>query len=73
MKQLWNIARSGVIILSILIFTPLVIPKNDFQPELFGMPYTLWVGILAYFGYVGLIFIGIYAHSRVNREEKDHD
>ena len=30
MKQLWNIARLGVIILSIVIFTPIVIPMNKF-------------------------------------------
>lgn len=63
----------GVIILSILIFTPLVIPKNEFMPELMGMPYTLWVGILAYFGYVAFIMIGIYAHSKVKKEEDGND
>lgn len=63
----------GVIILSILIFTPLVIPKNEFRPEVMGLPYTLWAGILAYFGYVALIMIGIYAHSQVKKEEGGHD
>ena len=73
MKKLWMFARLGVIILSILIFTPLVIPKNEFRPEFMGLPYTLWVGILAYFGYVALIMIGIYAHSRLKKEEGSHD
>jgi uncharacterized membrane protein len=73
MKRLWTLARLGVIILSILIFTPLVIPKNEFRPEFMGMPYTLWVGILAYFGYVALIMIGIYAHSKVKKEEGGND
>jgi hypothetical protein len=73
MKRLWNFVRIGVIILSILIFTPLVIPKNEYKPEYMGLPYTLWVGILAYFGYVVLIMIGIYAHSKVKKEEGAHD
>jgi hypothetical protein len=73
MKKLWSFARLGVIILSILIFTPLVIPKNEFRPEFIGLPYTLWAGILAYFGYVALIMIGIYAHSRVKIEEGSDD
>lgn len=73
MKRLWNFVRIGVIILSILIFTPLVIPKNEYKPEFLGLPYTLWVGILAYFGYVALIMIGIYAHSKVKKEEGAHD
>jgi hypothetical protein len=73
MKQLWKSTRFGVIILSILIFTPLVIPKNEFKPELMGLPYTLWTGILAYFGYVTLILIGIFAHSRIYKEGDSHD
>ena len=73
MKRLWNFARIGVIILSILIFTPLVIPKNEYKPEFIGLPYTLWVGILAYFGYVAFIMIWIYAHSKVKKEEGAHD
>ena len=73
MKILWNFARIGMIILSILIFTPLVIPKNEYKPEFIGLPYTLWAGILAYFAYVALIMIGIYAHSKVKKEEGAHD
>jgi Ca2+/H+ antiporter len=73
MKLIWKSARLGVILLSILIFTPVVIPKNEFKPEVIGLPYTLWVGILVYFAYVALILIGIRAHSRIYRERNRHD
>lgn len=73
MKNLWKFTRLGVVLLSILIFTPLVIPENVYKPEVAGLPYTLWTGILAYLGFVVLILTGIYAHSRINREGKDHD
>ena len=73
MKNLWKFTRAGVIILSILIFTPLVIPANEYNPKLIGLPYTLWTGILAYFGYVALILIGIFAHSKIYREGDKHD
>jgi len=73
MKRLWNFARLGVVILSILIFTPIVIPKNVFEPELVGLPYTLWTGILAYFCYVALIMVGIFAHSHIYKEGGSDD
>jgi hypothetical protein len=73
MKILWNTCRVGVIILSILIFTPLVTPKNIFQPELYGLPYTLWMGILVYILFVVLILLGIMAHSRIYKERSGHD
>jgi hypothetical protein len=73
MRNLWKITRLAVVLLSILIFTPLVIPDHVFKPEIAGLPYTLWTGILVYIGYVALIMTGIFAHSRINREGKDHD
>ena len=30
----------------IISFTSLVIPENVYKPLLFGMPYSLWMGIL---------------------------
>jgi hypothetical protein len=73
MRLLWKSARLGVIILSVLIFTPIVIPANEFRPQFMGLPYTLWAGILVYFGYVFLILLGIRAHSRIFKERERHD
>lgn len=73
MKNLWKFTRAGVIVLSILIFTPLVIPSNEYKPEVAGLPYTLWTGMVAYFGYVAFILIGIFSHSKIYGEGNQHD
>lgn len=61
-KTAWYILVVSVIVLTIVTFTPLIIPRGVYQPELFGMPYTLWVSILITIGYVVLTFIGTKVH-----------
>ena len=70
-KIIWGLTQITLIVLSVLVFTPLVIPKGIFTPELFGLPYTLWVGMLVYFFFVMLIIIGISVHSKIFREEEN--
>ncbi len=47
-SRAWKLCVALVVILSALTFTPLVIPAGQFQPELFGIPYTLWISISAH-------------------------
>lgn len=68
-KIIWIIVRIMLVLISILVFTPLVIPMDKYSPELFGLPYLLWVGILVYFALVALIFIGVRVHSKILKEE----
>ncbi|MCK5134239.1 MAG: hypothetical protein KAR19_00510 [Bacteroidales bacterium] len=70
-KRIWKITIIAVFIISILVFTPLVIPKGVYTPELFGMPYTLWVGMVVYFSFLILILIGVSVHSKIFKEEED--
>lgn len=70
-KRIWTIIRIAVIVISILVFTPLVIPKGVYAPELFGMPYTLWVGMVTYFSFLILILIGVSVHSKIFKEENN--
>ena len=70
-KRIWTIIRIVIIVISILVFTPLVIPKGVYAPELFGMPYTLWVGMVSYFSFLILILIGVSVHSKIFKEEKN--
>ncbi|MEK6476823.1 hypothetical protein WJR50_04785 [Catalinimonas sp. 4WD22] len=58
----WRILIVCAFILTIITFTPLVIPQGVFRPELFGMPYTLWTSILVTILYVVLTFIGTRVH-----------
>lgn len=53
----WRLCYGGVVLLSVLTFTPLVIPSGVVQPRVFGMPYTLWVGILLTVVLVGLTYV----------------
>ena len=71
LKRIWTIIRIAIFVISILVFTPLVIPKGVFTPELFGMPYTLWVGIVVYGSFLGLILIGVFVHSKIFKEEEN--
>ena len=70
-KRIWKIVRIAVIIISVLVFTPLVIPKGVYTPELFGLPYTLWVGIVVYISFISLIIIGVSVHSKIFKEEEN--
>jgi len=70
-KRIWTIVRIVLIVISILVFTPLVIPKGVYEPELFGMPYTLWVGIVVYGAFLSLILIGVSVHSKIFKEEEN--
>ena len=64
---LWKLCRLAVILLSVMVFTPLVIPKSVFVPALFGLPYALWMGMLVYGLYMVLIITGVYLHSHIYR------
>lgn len=57
------------ILLCIITFSPLVIPKNEANPYLFGIPYTMWMGFL-----VSVLFIVLaYMVSIINKEENRAD
>jgi peptidoglycan/LPS O-acetylase OafA/YrhL len=53
-KTRWMMVVATVCVLTILIFTPVVTPQGQFKPELFGIPYTLWTGIL-----IGVLIVGL--------------
>ena len=68
-SRAWKLCVALVVILSALTFTPLVIPAGQFQPELFGIPYTLWVSILLTILLVLLTYIGTRVHPGRNSDE----
>jgi len=53
----WRLCYLGAVLLSVITFTPLVIPPGKYTPTLAGMPRTLWLGILIAAGLVVLTFI----------------
>ncbi len=68
-KLIWKLCQWGVVFLSIITFTPLVIPANTYLPKVLGLPYTLWMGILLSLGYTVLILIGITVHPGATDKE----
>ncbi len=46
------------VLMLIASFTAIVIPMDRQAPELWGLPYTLWVGILMSLAFVAITWIG---------------
>ncbi|WP_149276859.1 hypothetical protein [Pareuzebyella sediminis] len=64
-----RILDSLAIIVFIASFSPLVIPENESAPYMFGIPYTMWMGLFVSILYVVLA----YAVSTLNKENKNAD
>ncbi len=65
----WYLCIATAILLTIVTFTPLVIPAGVYRPRLLGMPYTLWVTVLITCLYVLLTYIGTRVHPGRNEDE----
>ena len=59
---LWKFCYITALTITILTYTPLVTPDHQFQPELWGIPYTLWVGLLVTLALLFLTIIGSWVH-----------
>ena len=46
MRTYWKLCCAGIVALSTLALSPIVIPQHVAEPLFFGMPRTLWAGIL---------------------------
>ncbi|MEQ9438777.1 MAG: hypothetical protein RIG62_06995 [Cyclobacteriaceae bacterium] len=68
-KTYWYLCIAGAVCLTILTFTPLVIPAGVFEPMLFGIPYTFWVSFLVMLLFVLLTYIGTRVHPGRNEKE----
>lgn len=58
------------VLLTVISFTPIIIPQGQYKPELFGIPYTFWTGFLITLFLVILTFIGMRLHPGAKEEEK---
>jgi amino acid transporter len=65
----WRLCKIIAIVLSVLTFTPVIIPYGQFRPLLFGMPYTLWSGLLLTILLVLLTWIGTRVHPSGDEPE----
>jgi hypothetical protein len=69
-QKYWRILRTVVLVVSLITFTPLVIPRGQIQPMLFGIPYTLWAGFVQTVVLVALTYLGTRVHPGLGEEEE---
>lgn len=69
----WRLCCGAVGVLSVLTFTPLVIPAGRYQPMLGGVPLTLWAGIAIAVALVALTFVGARVHPGHNPSAGDDE
>jgi hypothetical protein len=55
---IWRLCCLCSILLSFLAFTPVVIPSKTIEPFVFGMPRTLWAGLLISLGLMVVTIVG---------------
>ena len=58
----WRLCCGAMVVLSVLTFTPLVIPAGRYEPMLGGVPLTLWAGIFIAVAMVALTYVGTRVH-----------
>nr|WKN39796.1 hypothetical protein K4G66_13960 [Tunicatimonas sp. TK19036] len=68
-KTYWYLCIAAAVFLTIITFTPLVIPAGVYEPMLFGIPYTFWASFLIMLLFVLVTYIGTRVHPGRNEEE----
>ena len=68
-RTYWYLCIAVAVLLTIVTFTPLVIPAGEYRPTLLGMPYTLWMTVLITALYVVLTYIGTRVHPGRNDDD----
>jgi len=66
-KRIWQFCVAAVIVIIVVTFSPLVIAPGKIKPFLFGLPYTLWMGILLT---IILVVITLIAGNALPNEEE---
>jgi hypothetical protein len=67
-KWYYGITVTAAIMIVAVSFSPLVIPHHTFKPELAGLPYSLWMGILTTISLVFLTYISTRVHPGSKEE-----
>lgn len=67
-KIIWKICVVAVLFIIIITFSPLVIAPGKINPFLFGLPYTLWMGIILT---IALVVITLIGGNAITNDEED--
>lgn len=68
-RKYWRILQVIAILLCAIVFTPVIIPKGVYKPELFGIPYSLWTSYLITVALVFITYLGTKVHPGADEEE----
>jgi hypothetical protein len=68
-QKYWISCVVLVVLLTVITYTPLIIPVGVSKPMVLGVPYTLWTSILITIVLVVLTFIGSRVHPGTDKEE----
>lgn len=67
-KLIWNLCVAAVLLIIVIAFSPLVIDPGKIRPFLFGLPYTLWMGIILT---IALVVITLIGGNAITNDEED--
>ncbi len=68
-SRAYNVLIILAILLSVLTFTPLVMPYGVYQPGFIHLPYTLWTGLLVAILFVCLTWLAVRMHPGKGEDE----
>lgn len=66
----WRICTVLVVILAVLTYTTLIIPKGVHKPMILGIPYSLWTSFIITVALVVLTYLGSKVHPGNDEEEE---
>lgn len=69
--MIWRICCGAAILLMTLAFSPVFIPTGVIQPTLFGVPYTLWSGIVLCIVMLGITYVATVVHPGRHEETSE--
>ncbi len=64
-KKYWRLCCWLAVFLSLITFTPLILPQGISKPALLGIPYSLWTTFLITILLVVLTYLGSKVHPGV--------
>ena len=68
-SRAYNVLIILAILLSVLTFTPLVMPYGVHQPGFLHLPYTLWTGLIVAILFVCLTWFAVRMHPGKGEDE----
>ena len=69
-KKYWTICVILVVVLIVIGYTPIMIPKGVYKPMILGIPYSLWLSFIITVALVILTYIGAKVHPGTDEEEE---